>query len=1204
MRRKRVVAKLLALSLVFSGLPMTSLQAAELPEAAEAQEGEAEENPADDSQAETENQKTEATDNTDSAEQEKKTQDGDNAADDTKQDASDESGTNQQEEQTDSEKDEIPENDEVDQNASETDGMNLNGFVQAGILNSAEQMDANAAADELQRLEMAEDVKMAGSDGVLHDDVVYLSARNVMAMDVEQQELYTKLCDDVVSSRAEGLELQNVVFAVDAGGDLYMSFFVPGIVLDEVEADMQSVAAETLTTAAEDEKKGSEPANENQDQDAVQDEKSDDKPADEKKNTAEDEKKDDETADEKKDDETADEKKDTVEDEKKEDEPVDEKKDTVEDEKKDDEPADEKKDTVEDEKKDDETADENKEAAEEEKKDDEAAAEDKDTAEKEAENLSDPAQDTAEEKEQEEEELVLEEENMDILPQVEEETFEVIESARVESTIDLGYGGGMPDEMGQIQFYSVLPKADYFTSQLNSKQKQYYNAAKGKLIAGSNSFSFSDDRFAVKTVDIVHALSALILTYPDKMDWMAKPAGMDGYGFKGVVRYRLGSKNGDFTITVNKSNYYSGSLDSKAKAQVQAIGNQAVQYAADNYKSTPVYGIVKYFDQWVCQNGYYENLGTAPLTGDAAKDKKNLGLSSSDLQKLYKIYYNCHSAYGILLEGYGVCESYAKAMSRLLDAVGIPNIYVVGEAGGGHAWNYVQMPNGSWYMVDSTWNDTTEVSHKKSDGKYLLVKDDGVHKASGNGWNGEPSFKFVSLAAANYAPSGSTESVSINKKECNLLPKKKEKLIGKINGKEQYGKTKTVWSSSNTKVATVNSKGEVTAKAAGTTTITFAAAGMTAKCTVNVDQIKSVKVKETQKTSETLSFGIDGTKKAEKNIVLTVDMGASPHTAEWMIKNQKVDAPKVTQPTKGSGVGVATATPTVAKNEITVKVAALKDGKVNLPLKFGGKTVTFKVTAGKVITEEMFDITWPAAVTETKGKRTTPYTGKAIKPGVKKKAGDEYKAVTFSKTYVNNKNAGTAKLVIRGTGKYGGTIEIPYTITPVDITGADFSKALKSKAYNGGSNPPSTTVKLGKKTLKAGTDYEILYNGSANAGVLPAGTYTITIKGKGNYTGKVAAQQSYQVTPNTIKNVSVSGSGSVKYTGNKVNPYTVKIGKNVLPASDYTLTWYSGQGKSKKLRSGGAPTAKGKYTAVVTVKGKNLTTAAKKTEIEKKLTIK
>ena len=51
-------------------------------------------------------------------------------------------------------------------------------------------------------------------------------------------------------------------------------------------------------------------------------------------------------------------------------------------------------------------------------------------------------------------------------------------------------------------------------------------------------------------------------------------------------------------------------------------------------------------------------------------------------------YFYCHSCYGILLKGYGVCQSYALAMTRLLDAAGIRNMYVVGTGnGGGHAWN-------------------------------------------------------------------------------------------------------------------------------------------------------------------------------------------------------------------------------------------------------------------------------------------------------------------------------------------------------------------------------------------------------------------------------------------------------------------------------------------------------------------------------------
>lgn len=63
-----------------------------------------------------------------------------------------------------------------------------------------------------------------------------------------------------------------------------------------------------------------------------------------------------------------------------------------------------------------------------------------------------------------------------------------------------------------------------------------------------------------------------------------------------------------------------------------------------------------------------------------------------------------HNAYGVLVKGLGVCESYAKAMSLLLNKAGIECIVVTGNAGGPHAWNKVKL-DGEWYNLDATWND-------------------------------------------------------------------------------------------------------------------------------------------------------------------------------------------------------------------------------------------------------------------------------------------------------------------------------------------------------------------------------------------------------------------------------------------------------------------------------------------------------------------
>ena len=64
-----------------------------------------------------------------------------------------------------------------------------------------------------------------------------------------------------------------------------------------------------------------------------------------------------------------------------------------------------------------------------------------------------------------------------------------------------------------------------------------------------------------------------------------------------------------------------------------------------------------------------------------------------------------HSAYALLFEGKGVCQAYALTAQRLLEAAELDARYVTGEGKGvAHAWNAVKV-NGSWYYLDTTWND-------------------------------------------------------------------------------------------------------------------------------------------------------------------------------------------------------------------------------------------------------------------------------------------------------------------------------------------------------------------------------------------------------------------------------------------------------------------------------------------------------------------
>ena len=91
---------------------------------------------------------------------------------------------------------------------------------------------------------------------------------------------------------------------------------------------------------------------------------------------------------------------------------------------------------------------------------------------------------------------------------------------------------------------------------------------------------------------------------------------------------------------------------------------------------------------------------------------------------------NAHTIIGALLEGEGVCESYAKTFQMILNYYGIDNVIVTGHSGVPHAWNLVQLDDGNWYWYDLTWDDqpdwTTGIRHNYfciSNSEYVAWSD-------------------------------------------------------------------------------------------------------------------------------------------------------------------------------------------------------------------------------------------------------------------------------------------------------------------------------------------------------------------------------------------------------------------------------------------------------------------------------------------------
>lgn len=124
------------------------------------------------------------------------------------------------------------------------------------------------------------------------------------------------------------------------------------------------------------------------------------------------------------------------------------------------------------------------------------------------------------------------------------------------------------------------------------------------------------------------------------------------------------------------------------------------------------------------------------------------------------------------------------------------------------------------------------------------------------------------------------------------------------------------------------------------------------------------------------------------------------------------------------------------------------------------------------------------------------YTGSPCVQGVSVKDSDaELTVDDISVTYENNINVGTATIIYTGKNNYTGEIRKNFKITEASITD-DMIANIPSVTYNTRAHTPDVTVTFEGSTLEAGKDYGVAYTNNINAA-----TATVTVTGKGNFTG-------------------------------------------------------------------------------------------------------
>lgn len=266
-------------------------------------------------------------------------------------------------------------------------------------------------------------------------------------------------------------------------------------------------------------------------------------------------------------------------------------------------------------------------------------------------------------------------------------------------------------------------------------------------------------------------------------------------------------------------------------------------------------------------------------------------------------------------------------------------------------------------------------------------------------------------------------------------------------------------------------------------------------------------------------------------------------------------------------------------NNKTGTAQAIIRGKGNFT---GQIPVAFDI-AGKSINDTTVVITLDA--------ESYQYTGAAIKPVVTVKDGADtlIEGVDYTVKYQSNINAGTGKVIVTGKGNYTETAEKAFTIIPLHLEN-DGTTAITDLVDPIGYSPKGATQTPTVRFTKTGAassvllaageqkDYTISYTDNDKAG-----TATLTVNGKGNYTGSVS--KTFTIEPRELAEDMIQMVTSWPYTGTYITPPVVVTCDGVTLANgedkdyvvEYSNNFAVGSNAAAKI------TGKNNYTGTVTV---------------------
>lgn len=346
-------------------------------------------------------------------------------------------------------------------------------------------------------------------------------------------------------------------------------------------------------------------------------------------------------------------------------------------------------------------------------------------------------------------------------------------------------------------------------------------------------------------------------------------------------------------------------------------------------------------------------------------------------------------------------------------------------------------------------------------------------------------------------------------------------------------------------------------------------------------------------TLSNTSYTYDGT---EKKPSVTVKLGSKTlsENVDYSLRyNNNVAAGTASAVVEGKGsyAGTITKQFTISKRNLTSVEARLSentftyDGKAKTPdliLSFGsftldnGKDYTLSYSNNTAVGTATVTATGKGNFTGSVSKNFTikqnirpisdctitlssysyTYDGTNKEPSVTVKYGSTVlTSSSYSVTYSQNKNVGTASVTVTGKGNYTGEAVITFTISPKALASGMLTNNTGTKTYDGYEKYPDFTLTDSGKRLTQNADYETSYSDNLNAGKAKA-----SIRGIGNYSGSLSLE--YTISPHEIRDgYDIVALSQIKYeydgTAKEPVPRVRALGKDLIQGKDFTVSYSS-----------------------------------------------